>query len=206
MPSNTAAWLVKAKAHPLEIKSALYTCPGENEIVIKNGAVAINPVDWAIQERGEALFPWVNYPCVLGGDVAGEVVEIGSAVSRFKIGGRVLGHALGLTHQKPSEAAFQAYTVLQTHMASPIPSTLSYENAAVLPLCLSTAALWFIPERLPGTSISLSIFKANRKNTSYLGRRDKRGQQWYQLAVAAGYEVITTASPKIFRLCQEAWC
>ncbi|KAK9328256.1 chaperonin 10-like protein [Lipomyces starkeyi] len=85
MPSNKAAWLT-AKAKPLEIKSAPYTSPGKDEIVIKNGAVAINPVDWAMQLMGESLFRWITYPLVLGSDVAGEVVEVGSAVSRFKIG------------------------------------------------------------------------------------------------------------------------
>jgi hypothetical protein len=72
MPSNTAAWLTASQATPLEIKSAPYTSPGENEILIKNGAVAINPVDWAIQARGSTMFSWVQYPAILGGDVAGE--------------------------------------------------------------------------------------------------------------------------------------
>lgn len=61
-PFNTAAWLTAARATPLEIKAAPYTPPGENEILIKNGAVAINPVDWAIQARGNALFSWLQYP------------------------------------------------------------------------------------------------------------------------------------------------
>jgi NADPH:quinone reductase-like Zn-dependent oxidoreductase len=45
MPSSTAAWLTAAKASPRKVKTAPYTSPRENEIVIKNGAVAINPVD-----------------------------------------------------------------------------------------------------------------------------------------------------------------
>lgn len=36
MPSNTAAWQTKPKSTPLEVKSAPYTSPQENEIVIKN--------------------------------------------------------------------------------------------------------------------------------------------------------------------------
>ena len=72
MPSNVAAWLTVSQATPLEIKPAPYTSPGENEILVKNGAVAINPVDWAIQARGNDMFSWVHYPAILGGDVAGE--------------------------------------------------------------------------------------------------------------------------------------
>jgi NADPH:quinone reductase-like Zn-dependent oxidoreductase len=48
MPSNAAAWLV-AKHAKLVVKSAPYTSPREDEIVIKNQAVAINPIDWMKQ-------------------------------------------------------------------------------------------------------------------------------------------------------------
>jgi len=142
MPSNTAAWLTAAKANPLKVKTAPYTPPRENEIVIKNGAVAINPVDWLKQDMGDMMFSWIKYPFVLGSDVAGEVVEIGPAVTRFKVGDRIVGHAIGIGQKYNSSAkgAFQTYTVLFAHMASPIPSTLSYESAAVLPLGASTAA------------------------------------------------------------------
>ncbi|WP_319420511.1 alcohol dehydrogenase catalytic domain-containing protein [Pleurocapsa sp. FMAR1] len=85
--SNTAAWQPKPGS-PLEVKPAPYTSPSENEIVIKNAAVAVNPIDWKLQD--EALFDWLQYPLILGDDVAGEVVEVGSGVSRFKPGDRVL--------------------------------------------------------------------------------------------------------------------
>jgi NADPH:quinone reductase-like Zn-dependent oxidoreductase len=45
MPSNAAAWLTAAKTDPLEVNSAPYSSPSEDEVVIKNGAVAINPVE-----------------------------------------------------------------------------------------------------------------------------------------------------------------
>jgi len=45
MPSNNAAWLPAAGAR-LEMKPAPYTPPRENEIVVKNRAVAI---DWIVQ-------------------------------------------------------------------------------------------------------------------------------------------------------------
>jgi NADPH:quinone reductase-like Zn-dependent oxidoreductase len=72
MLSNSAAWLTASQVTPLEVKSAPYTSPGENEILIKNGAVAVNPVDWAIQAMGSGRFSWVQYPAILGSDVAGE--------------------------------------------------------------------------------------------------------------------------------------
>ena len=97
MPSNTAAWY-PARYAKLEVGPAPYTPPGSNEIVVRNRAVAINPVDWAIPRMGGAAFGWIKPPTVLGSDVAGEVVEIGGKVSRFKVGDRVFGQALG--HQQ----------------------------------------------------------------------------------------------------------
>lgn len=60
---------------------------------------------------------------MLSADVAGEVVEIGSAVTRFRTGDRVLAHAVG-TDEYPNNSArgaFQNYTVLLERLSSPIP-------------------------------------------------------------------------------------
>jgi NADPH:quinone reductase-like Zn-dependent oxidoreductase len=92
MPTNAAAWL-GAKQAKLEVKPAPYTHPRENEIVVKNHAVAINPLDWMKQVVGNLTYSWIKYPSVLGHDLAGEVVEVGTAVTRFSVGDRVLGHA-----------------------------------------------------------------------------------------------------------------
>ena len=52
MPSNEAAW-IKAPKKALEVDSAPYPTPGKGELVVRNAAVAVNPVDWKIQELGE---------------------------------------------------------------------------------------------------------------------------------------------------------
>lgn len=43
MTSNSAAW-IEAKAHPFKVYEAPMPKPGPDEVVVKNGAVAINPV------------------------------------------------------------------------------------------------------------------------------------------------------------------
>jgi NADPH:quinone reductase-like Zn-dependent oxidoreductase len=200
MPSNTAAWLTASKANPLEVKTAPYTPPRENEIVIKNGAVAINPVDWLKQDMGDMMFSWIKYPFVLCSDVAGEIVEIGPAVTRFKVGDRVVGRAVGIgqKYNSSTKGAFQAHTVLFTHMASPIPRTLSYESAAVLPLGASTAACsLFQKDQLALQYPSVSP-KPTGKTLLVWGGSTSVGSNAIQLGVAAGYEVITTASLKNF--------
>ena len=122
-PSNTAAWQPEPGS-PLDVRSAPYTAPGENEIVIRNAAVAVNPVDWILQD--DAVFDWIKYPLVLGSDVAGEVVEVGRQVSRFSPGDRVLGQATGAMQNRPAGGAFQAYTVVQAHMATRLPDEMDY--------------------------------------------------------------------------------
>jgi len=203
MPSNKAAWLMGSKINPLEIKSAPYTSPRENEIVVKNGAVAINPADWMKQDL-DMVFSWVKYPFILGTDVAGEVVEIGRAVTRFKVGDRVLGFAIALNKECNDSAygGFQTYTVLPAHMTSEIPSTMSYEEASVLPLGVSTAACGLFQK----DQLALQYPLVPRPKTStgktllIWGGATSVGCNAIQLAVAAGYEVFTTASPKNFDL------
>lgn len=92
MPLNIAAWLPAPKAK-LEIKSAPYPSVGKNDIIVKIGAVAINLVDWILQDIGDRVFRWLKFPFVLGTDTAGEIVEVGEAVTRFNIGDRVVYHA-----------------------------------------------------------------------------------------------------------------
>ena len=104
MASNTAAWLTAPKSKPFEVKSAPLWTPAENEILIRNYAVAINPIDDSLQ-----FFAWwpLNYPTILGHDVAGEVVAVGPNVTRFKQGARVLGDAVGMMTKRNQDNAFQ---------------------------------------------------------------------------------------------------
>ena len=204
MPTNTAAWL-GAQHAKLEVKPAPYTPPRENEIVVKNHAVAINPLDWINQVAGNIFSRWINYPFILGEDLAGEVVEVGKAVTRFKVGDRVLGHALG-TDKHPNnsaESAFQTYTVLRSHMAAPIPSTMSYESAAVLPLALSTAACALFQKDHLALHYPSAAPVPTGETLLVWGGSTSVGSNAIQLAAAAGYEVITTASPRNFDYVKE---
>ena len=199
MPTNTAAWIIKKQTR-IEIKPAPYTHPHEGEIVVKNHAVAINPLDWIIQVAGNIVYSWIKYPSILGTDLAGEVIEVGKGVTRFSVGDRVLGHALGTDKKRnsPAEGSFQEYTVVLAHMAAPIPSTMPYENAVVLPLALSTAACGLFQKDQLALQYPSATPKPTGKTLLIWGGSTSVGSNAIQLAVAAGYEVITTASPRNF--------
>ena len=196
MMSNTAAWITEAKARPFEIRPSPLGVPGDNQILVQNRAIAINPIDGKFQSL--ALYP-INYPAILGQDVAGEVVAIGANVTRFKKGDRVIGTTIGFNSGRHEEKAFQAYTILQTNMASEIPDAISFERAVVLPLGITTSAsALFHPDFL---SLQLPTEPAQAplgKTLLVWGGASSVGSNAIQLAVAAGYEVITTASPKNF--------
>ena len=198
-PANEAVWL-SAKRGELAIKPAPYTPPREHEIVVRNHAVGINPIDWLTPLIGDLAFPWLRYPFILGSDVAGEVVEVGTAVSRFHVGDRVLGHAVGTdkTRNSPAEGAFQRYTVLLDHMAAPIPGALAYEKAAVLPLGLSTAACGLFQKDHLALDHPSTSPRRGDKAVLIWGGSTSVGSNAIQLAVAAGYHVVTTASPRNF--------
>ena len=51
MLKNMAAWLL-AKHQPLQVGDAPFVEPAAGEILVRNRAVAINPVDWIIQYLG----------------------------------------------------------------------------------------------------------------------------------------------------------
>ena len=197
MPSNTAAWL-NALGAPLEVGPAEYTSPLENQIVIKNGATAINPIDHALQTKAPLIFPWLTCPGIFGGDVAGEVVEVGSGITRFHVGDRVVGHAVGLATNNSAEGGFQLYSVVQENMASHIPSTLSYEQASVLPLAFSTASCSLFQKDHLALQYPILSPKPTGKTLLIMGGATSLGCNGIQLAIAAGYEVVVTASPRNF--------
>ena len=199
MPTNTAAWL-GAKRATLEVGPAPYTAPRADEIVVRNRAVAINPFDWIIRAAGGVVTPYIKYPFVRGSDLAGDVVEVGRDVTRFAVGDRVLGHAVGTdkARNRAAEGAFQDYTVVLARVAAPIPSTMSYEEAAVLPLALSTAACGLFQKDQLALGYPSATPAPTGETLLVWGGSTSVGSNAIQLAVAAGYEVITTASPRNF--------
>jgi threonine dehydrogenase-like Zn-dependent dehydrogenase len=152
------------------------------------------------QTMGDIFTPWTAYPFVVGSDVAGEVVEVGSGVMRFRIGDRVVGYAAGSdkSRNRAAEGAFQDHVVLLAHMAAPIPAAMRFEDAAVLPLGLSTAACGLFQKDFLAMNAPSASPTPTGKTLLVWGGSTSVGSNAIQLAVAAGYDVVTTASPRNF--------
>ena len=70
----------------------LQDCPSPkirhaSEVKIKLRAAGINPIDTKLRRHG--VFYGNTLPAILGCDGAGEVIEIGSAVTHFQVGDKV---------------------------------------------------------------------------------------------------------------------
>ena len=193
MDNNRAAWLTAAKATPLVVGPGPKPAPLADEVVIRVGYVAINPVDWKVQTYGVIIN---TFPNVLGTDVAGVIVQVGSGVTRLKNGQRVIGHCSNLYTQKPTDAAFQNFATVKDTLTAPIPDELPFANAAVLPLGFSTAASGlFVKSAMALPFPSLTPTETG-KTVLIWGGSSSVGANAVQLAKSAGMTVITTASPK----------
>ena len=103
--------------------------PGDDQITIKQSAIGINFIDVYFRT---GLYPPPQLPFVPGMEAAGEIVEIGSAVTDMKVGDRVAYAA----------APVGAYTELRNIEAAKVvkvPDSISDDQAAAMMLKGMTA-------------------------------------------------------------------
>ncbi|KAL7748684.1 hypothetical protein RI367_005837 [Sorochytrium milnesiophthora] len=208
--SNQAAWFSKPGT-PLEVSAAPMPTAGPNEIVVKNAAIALNPVDFKVQASGFSVRQW---PAVLGCDVAGVVHEVGSDVKRFKKGDRVIGHTVGLMSGRPQDGAFALCTTILATKAAILPDNIPFTDGVVLPLALETAVGGlFVKEATPtmGGALtpalalpypSLKDAPQTGKTLVVYGGSSSVGTATIQLASAAGVKVIAIAGKSNADLCK----
>lgn len=92
--------------------------------------------------------------------------------------------------------------ILQEHLCARIPDTMSFEEAAVIPLGLSTAAAGLFEKDQLGLPLPTFSRQPKELNKSIIiwGGSTSVGCNAIQLANAAGYTVITTCSPRNYEL------
>lgn len=199
--SNQAAYL-DGKDQKFRVESAEVPKPNADEVVIKNHAIAINPVDWKIQDSGMFI---KNWPIVLGCDVAGEIVEVGSDVKHLKKGDRVMGHCNSLVTQQSKNGGFQLYSATPAAITAKIPDSISFSEASVVPLALDTAAAGLYGDRQQGfmglEKPTLTPTQSGKTLVVY-GASSSVGALVIQLAVASGVYVIAVASEHNHAFCR----
>lgn len=199
-PTNEAVWLSAKKASTFEINPARYPTPNDYEVVVQSHAIALNLIDYAMQDAGHLVAPWVKYPFIPGSDVAGTVTEVGSKVTQFKTGDRVVGLATSVDKMSTGarEGGFQKFGVIQENCCSVIPDSLSYTDASVLPMGISTAASGLFTKEYCGLSYPTTNTKSTGQTFLVWGASTSVGCNAVQLVKAAGYEVVATTSSRNF--------
>ncbi|KAM0817745.1 putative GroES-like protein [Seiridium cardinale] len=97
MPSQSqVAWVPGGIT---QVGVVLYTRPGPEQIVVKNGAVAINLFDWVLEYQAATIASHPQCPMIIGVDVAVTVFEVGPDVTRFRVGDRVAGNAISVAQE-----------------------------------------------------------------------------------------------------------
>ena len=151
-----------------------------DEVLIKVHAAGVNPVDWKIRKggyRGGSIT--FTLPFILGWDVAGKIDQVGSLVSRFKVGDKVFAKPDGTRN-----GAYAQFIAVRAHEVALAPKNIPLEQAAGVPLAGQTA--W------------VGLFeKGNlQKDQSVLIHAGAGGVGSFaiQFAKAAGAHVISTCS------------
>lgn len=106
----------------------------QDQVLVKVHAASVNPIDWKIRKGQLKLLTGSDFPMILGFDVSGEVVEVGSQVSRFQPGDSLYVRLDNLTG-----GAYAEYAAVTEGVAAPKPTTLSHQEAAGVPLAGMTA-------------------------------------------------------------------
>lgn len=103
--------------------------PGEGEVLVRMSATSINPIDWKMRS-GEAKehFP-VEFPGILGRDVAGIVKALGPGVQGFEPGDKVIALA---------SRSYAELVVVKASDLAKLPRGMDLVEAAALPLVTLT--------------------------------------------------------------------
>ncbi|KIJ54533.1 hypothetical protein M422DRAFT_24482 [Sphaerobolus stellatus SS14] len=166
--------------------------PGKDEILVKIHSTALNPVDWKIQKLGYFIN---DFPAILGSDSAGTVEEVGEGVTKFQKGDKVF-HQGYFTN---TTATFQQYTTVPAEIVAKLPSNLSFDQAASIPLGIATPAVGFYhSHEKQGAGLQAPWEGGEGKYAGQaiviFGGSSSVGQYAIQLAKLSGFSPIITTS------------
>ncbi|KAL2847014.1 oxidoreductase [Aspergillus pseudodeflectus] len=198
-PTLATALLIKAIGtdytlepyHPVPI-------PGPDEVLIRCVAVSLNPVDWQSKAYnfGISSLPWVN-----GRDASGVIEAVGDNMSSLCVGDAVFT----LTdYTKSHSGSYQEFFIATASSVARIPSGMSFESAAALPVAAITAAISLQRYMGIGPSVPCPISAREHRCLLIWGGATSTGYMAIQLAKIYGLSVITVASTVNFEYLRQA--
>ncbi|MEV6733171.1 MULTISPECIES: NADP-dependent oxidoreductase [unclassified Streptomyces] len=154
--------------------------PGE--LLVRVKCASVNPVDWKIMSGGLDALMDVVYPVVPGWDVAGTVERVGIDTPEFSVGDEVMAYA---RKDYVHGGTFAEYVSVPVRAAAAKPASLSWHEAAGLPLAGLTA--YQLLTRLATGKDDIVLIHGAAGGVGSFG---------VQIARALGARVIGTASPR----------
>ena len=144
-------------------------------VLIRVRAAGVNPVDWKIRKGLMKAVRPLQFPAIVGADVAGTVERTGALVTRFKPGDPVVARVDG---------SYAEFAATKTDAVALAPTSIPLEHAAALPIAAGTA--WTLlcdsAKILPGQRV---LIHAGAGGVGIFA---------VQLAKLAGLHVISTCS------------
>jgi NADPH:quinone reductase-like Zn-dependent oxidoreductase len=162
--------------------------PQAGEVLIRVHAAGVNPIDWKVREGHMKDFWPHKLPLILGWDLSGVVEELGSGVSRFKIGDEVYS-----VPDPTRNGAYADYIVVRESELALKPNSLHHIRAAAVPMAALTAwqSLFDTAQLRPGQRV---LVHAGSGGVGHFA---------VQLAKWKGAYVFATASTKNQELLRE---
>ncbi|CAL1717227.1 unnamed protein product [Somion occarium] len=197
IPTQQKALLLPEPHAPFVVRTVDVYKPEAGEVLVRVEATALNPVDWKIQAWN---FLVDEYPAVVGTDITGTVVELGEGVTNVAVGDKIVWQGWFANRL----ASFQQYTIAKVDRVAKIPPSVSFEQAATIPVGAAAAyvGLYGIKQKEGGANLTPSWIEGGRGNYTgqpivIFGGSSSVGQYAIQFAKLSGFSpIITTASPR----------
>lgn len=103
--------------------------PGPGEVLVRVAATSVNPIDYKRRAGQTKDFYPINFPGLMGVDIAGTVVKIGPGVEGFSVGDQVFAIAAD---------TYAELCVVKAASLAKVPQGLDLIQAAALPLVTTT--------------------------------------------------------------------
>jgi NADPH2:quinone reductase len=163
--------------------------PSRNQCLVKVAAADVNPIDVYI--RAGLIPAKLNFPAILGRDLAGSIVACGAGVKRFKVGERVWCTGQGTEGR---QGTFAELAAVDERWLNPIPEGVREEDIVALSLVGITAYLGLVIHSRLRAGETLFVN----------GGSGGVGSCVVQIAKILGARVVTTAgTAEKVQLCRE---
>jgi NADPH:quinone reductase-like Zn-dependent oxidoreductase len=213
--STHLAAVSTSEGRPFEVQRRLTPKPGPGELLVAVKSIALNPADGLMRNLG-LFIP--SYPTVIGFDLSGLVLEIGDDVPTstanngpgpfFQPGvTRVAAYAASFWRScDPDYGAFQERCIVPWQHAVPLPTEMSWNHAATLPVAVEVPlSAWDaldIP-RIGKVAVEASALPSSDSTGTSGGAEKKNKKQDEALLIWGASSSVGTMGVQSARLLKE---